>query len=152
MFLRKTLPYIAAAVLIAALWLRGEWHARRADTSEIQLKSAIAISRANAALAAEHAQLGRKIDATAAVNALHKRDIYLHSDIRRKAITNAPSEDDGPLAPVLRDQLERLPIAPGADAPCRGATAADPGDPPHSNGGTVPPADVGDTAGRSLCP
>lgn len=130
--LRGALPYIAGAGLIAALWLRGEWHARRAHTNEIQLKSAIAISRANAALALEQAQLGRKIDATVAVNALHKRDLYLQSDVRRKAIANAPLEDDGPLAPVLRDQLERLPITPGANAARRGSAAADSSDSPHS--------------------
>lgn len=108
----------AGAALLAlciGLWMRGDHYAARARTSEALLKSAIAIGNANAELARTYAAQAKVIDAVASVNALKKRDLRLDSDTRRKAITHATVATDGPLAPILRDQLDRLPKPPGAD-------------------------------------
>lgn len=114
---------VALLAVCIGLWMRGEHYAARARTSEVLLKSAIAIGNANAALARAQADQARKIDAVASLNALRKRALRTESDTRRKAIINAPVETDGPLAPVLRDQLDRLPEPSRAD-PRHGIAAA----------------------------
>ncbi len=122
----KTVIGLAVFALCIGLWVRGAHYAARARTSEALLGSALAIGNANAALARAQADQGRKIDAAAAVNALRKRALRTESDSRRKAISDAPVDTDGPLAPVLRDQLDRLPKPPRADAGRDGAAAGDP--------------------------
>jgi len=113
---------IAIAALCAGLWVRGEHYAARARTGEALLGSAVAIGNANAELARAQASQAKRIDAAAAVNALKKRALRADSDTRRKVIRDAPLDHDGPLAPVLRDQLDRLPESPHADP--RGDSAA----------------------------
>lgn len=113
----------AFMVLVAALWMRGERYAEQAHAREVQLKGAIAISNANAALTQIHADLARKIDASATVAAVRKQDLRLQSNLTRKAINDAPMDEDGPLAAVLRDQLDRLPERPDAGSAGRPAAA-----------------------------
>lgn len=125
--LRKALFCAAVYALCGALWLRGEHYAARARTSEALLKSAIAVGNANAQIARDQALLMKKIDGVAALNAIAKRDLRATSDLRRKEITDAPSETDGPLAPVLRDQLNRLPEPSSGDPGRDVAAASDPG-------------------------
>lgn len=113
-----TLKIAAATAVIAALaglWLRAEHFAGRARTSEALLSSALAIGNANAALAEAQVNRAKKVDAIASLNAIRKRDLRVQSDIRRKEITDETPEADGPLAPILRDQLDRLPERPGPD-------------------------------------
>jgi len=100
---------------LAALWARGEYYARRAQTSEGLLASALAIGNANAEVARLQANLAVRIDAVESLNDIRKRDIRRTSDMRRKVIIDAAPETDGPLAPVLRDQLDRLPEPPRSD-------------------------------------
>lgn len=121
----KAVLGLAVVALCIGLWVRGEHYAGRARSSEALLKSAIAIGNANAELARFQANQARTIDAIAAVNALKKRALRSDSDTRRKAIFDAPMETDGPLAPILRDQLDRLPKPPGADADDHAATPRD---------------------------
>jgi hypothetical protein len=122
----KAVLGLAVLALCIGLWVRGEHYAGRVRSSEALLKSAIAIGNANAELARLQANQTRTIDAVAAVNALKKRALRADSDTRRKAIFDAPVDTDGPLAPVLRDQLDRLPKPPGADARGDAAAARDP--------------------------
>jgi hypothetical protein len=114
-FLWKIASGAVALLALIGLWVRGDHYAARARTSESLLKSAIAVGNANAEVARAQAGLAKKIDAVAAVNALQKQHLRTRSDLRRKVITDAPIQADGPLAPVLRDQLDRLPERPGAD-------------------------------------
>jgi len=129
---RITLGF-ALIALIAGLWLRGEHYAQRARLNERLLGSAISIGNANAAAAASQASAMRKIGAVAAVNAVRKRDLRRKSDDRRKEIINVPPDADGPLAPVLRDQLDRLPRRPRADASRDLAAPGDSAGVPASN-------------------
>ncbi|MCC6912457.1 MAG: hypothetical protein IT566_02050 [Rhodospirillaceae bacterium] len=122
----KALFGLALLGLFVGLWLRGEHYAARARTSEALLTSAVAVGNANAEVARLQALQTRKIDAVASVNALKKRDLRMDSDTRRKVIRDAPPDADGPLAPVLRDQLDRLPKPPRADARGDAAAAGDP--------------------------
>jgi hypothetical protein len=122
-FIWKAVFGAALLAALAGLWLRGEHYADRARTSEALLKAAVAIGNANAEIARTQSNLVKKIDAVQAIHALRTRAIRSHSDIRRKEIIDAPPDADGPLAPVLRDQLDRLPERPGAD-PRRDAAAA----------------------------
>lgn len=121
----------AVAGLILALWFRGERYAAQAEASGALLKGAIAIGNANAEAAWLQSSLAKKIDAAGAVAAIRKQRLRSDADIARKAITDAPLEDDSPLAPVLRDQLDRLPEPPipstGRDpaaSVCAGVAAA----------------------------
>ncbi|MGE3476977.1 MAG: hypothetical protein AB7H70_14340 [Rhodospirillaceae bacterium] len=122
----KALFGLALLGLFTGLWLRGAHDAARARTSEALLASAVAMGNANAEVARLQALQTRRIDAIASVNALKKRDLRMDSDTRRKVIHDAPPNADGPLAPVLRDQLDRLPKPPGADARDDAAAAGDP--------------------------
>jgi hypothetical protein len=124
---------IVVIALAAGLWLRGENYAARARTSEALLGSALAIGNANAEVARTQAERARTINAAAAVNAIRKRDLRRQSDTRRKDIFHAPPEADGPLAPVLRDQLDRLPERPSADAGRDLAAAAHPSGSPAAH-------------------
>ena len=117
--------------LLAALWARGERYARRASASEGLLASAIAIGNANAEISRVQASLAARIDAVAALNDVRKREIRRSSDIRRKVITDVAPETDGPLAPVLRDQLNRLP-EPARSDPSRFIAAAQGADVPSA--------------------
>ncbi|MCA0201965.1 MAG: hypothetical protein LCH56_14225 [Proteobacteria bacterium] len=117
---------LAVLGLCIGLWARGEHYAARTRTSEALLKSAIAIGNVNAELARAQVDQARTIDAAAAVNALKKRTLRVDSDIRRKAIFDASVDTDGPLAPVLRDQLDRLPKPPSTDTSGNAAAARDP--------------------------
>lgn len=98
---------IAAGVFYGAMFVVGT--IKRAATSEALLKSSLAIGNANAELAKSQAVAGKRIDAVATLAAIRKAQIRAASDERRKAINNAPAENDAPLAPVLREQLNRLP-------------------------------------------
>lgn len=133
MMILKVAAAAAAVVLVAGLWLRGEHYAGRARTGEALLGSALAIGNANADVAESQAHLSKRIDAAAAVNALKKRDLRARSESRRKEIDDAPVEADGPLAPVLRDQLDRLPERPGADTPRDFAASGHPVIPPAAD-------------------
>lgn len=95
--------------IVAALWFRGEHYAKRAATSEALLRASIAIGNANAQLAQNQAKTAKRIDAVASLASLRKAEIRAKSGEVRKVINDAPPENDGPLAPVLRDQLDRLP-------------------------------------------
>ncbi len=99
----------AVAGLILALWFRGERYAALAQATQAHLKGAIAIGNANADAARLQFSLTKKIDAAAAVAVIRKQRLRSESDFVRKAINDAPMDNDGPLAPVLRDQLNRLP-------------------------------------------
>ncbi len=145
--LRRGAPYAVIVAVMAALWFRGSYYAERAQVGEIQRKAAIAIGNANAALAREHAGVRIKADARAAVAALTKRQIYAQSEHRQQVISDAAMEEDGPLAPVLRDQLERLPNAPAGDASYRPAAAANPDRPVSADGGAVSSAAGRDATG-----
>jgi hypothetical protein len=116
----------AVAGLVLILWFRGERYAAQAQASQVLLKSAIAIGNANADAAQLQFSLAKKIDEVAAVAVIRKQRLRSDSDIVRKAINDAPMDDDGPLAPVLRDQLNRLPerTAAGADRDPPAAVAA----------------------------
>lgn len=116
-------------IFIVGLWLRGEHHARRVQTNEILLRAAIAVGNANAETARNQAALAKRIDAVAAVNALKRRETRQLSDLRRKAIIHAPYDADGPLAPVLRDQLDRLPEPASPDSRDHNAPAGTSGSP-----------------------
>jgi hypothetical protein len=120
---------IVMIALAAGLWFRGEHYAARARTSEALLSSALAIGNANAEVVRTQAERARTIDAVTAVNAIRKRDLRTRSDTRRKDIIHAAPEADGPLAPVLRDQLDRLPERPSANASRNSTAAAHPGGP-----------------------
>lgn len=113
----------AVAGLILVLWLRGERYAAQAQAGQALLKGAIAIGNANADAARLQSTLVKKIDAAQAVALIRKQRLRSDSDLVRKAITDAPLDDDGPLAPVLRDQLDRLPERPAA-GPDRDPSAA----------------------------
>lgn len=102
---------IAVVAVGLALWMRGERYAAQARMSDSLIKRAIAIGNANAEIARSQASLSKTIEAVAAVAAARKQQLRSHSDHVRKAINDAPMDADGPLAPVLRDQLDRLPDA-----------------------------------------
>lgn len=122
----KAAGIVLCAALILGLWARGVHHARRAETGETLLRAALAMSEANAALAQGRAAAAARIDAAARLAALRQQQIRADAAARRKEIADAPPDMDGPLAPVLRDQLERLPEPPGADPGRRPAAAARP--------------------------
>jgi len=111
----KLAGVILVGGVIAGLWIRSETAVRRAATSEALLDSAIGIGTANAQIAQIQAASSRTIDAAARLAALHKNEIRAQSDARRQEIIHAPAEFDGPLAPVLRAQLDRLPESPRSD-------------------------------------
>lgn len=104
------------AGLILMLWFRGEHYAAQAQANQTLLKGAIAIGNANAHAAHVQFSLARKIDAAAAVAFIQKQNLRSQADLVRKAVNDAPMDDDGPLAPVLRDQLDRLPERPASGA------------------------------------
>ena len=122
-FLWKTVLGVALAAVIVGFWFRAEHYAERARTAEVLLKGAVAVGNANAEIARAQASVARKIDAVQDVHALRTRALRIRSDTRRKEIIDARPDADGPLAPVLRDQLDRLPERPGAD-PHRDTAAA----------------------------
>jgi hypothetical protein len=105
------------------------------DVSIGQVNQAKAVNEANLAaleavkasvVAAQAARVKAEADA-------HKRSVALQSALKR--IANAPQTDDGPVAPILRGQLDELgrlqlvaPSNPAADRPNEnpGGTAGDP--------------------------
>lgn len=134
-------------VAVAAMWflwtnqikqVRAERDAAitMVDVSIGQVNQAKAVNEANLAaleavkadvVAAQAARVKAEADA-------HKRSVALQSALKR--IANAPASDDGPVAPVLRDQLFDLggrlqPVAGGDKGPDRpdtnpGGTPANP--------------------------
>jgi hypothetical protein len=93
------------------------------DVSIGQVAQAKAVNEANLAaleavkadvVAAQAARQKAEADA-------HKRSVALNNALKR--IANAPVSDDGPVSPILRDQLNELrwvqPVAPSNPAPDR---------------------------------
>lgn len=118
----KALPWraigIAAAVLFALLALGYVVGTiKRAGMLEAQRDTALAAAAANAQIAEWQAEDHAKVLAAMAANTNTRAGIRSGADVNRRAITNAPPSDDGPLAPVLRRTLDRLrgPAGPGAD-------------------------------------
>ncbi len=76
---------------------------------ESERAAAIAAATANAAIA-EHAHREyARVQAATDAAAVAKIAIRRNADNHRRNITDAPHADDGPLAPVLRRELDRLP-------------------------------------------
>ena len=113
----------AFALALTILWLRSAHYAERARTSEALLKGAVAIGNANAEVARLQSGLARRIGAVEALHAVRMRDLRRQSQVQRKVINDAPPSADGPLAPILRNQLDRLPERTGTD-PHRDLAAA----------------------------
>lgn len=127
----KTMIAGLAAALVAVLWWRGEYYARRAETNASLLAGAIAANEQNVRLAKEQAEIHARLSARISANVARSAELRAGADKERKAITDAPPEDDGPLAAVLRRELDRLLDANPAD-PSRYASS--PGDPGLSAG------------------
>lgn len=122
----KLISGLAVVGLIVALWMRGNHYAEEATAAKALLKSAIAIGNANAEVAKSQAETVKRIDAVATVAAINKANIRAKSDARRKEIIHEPAFKDAPLAPVLRDQLDRLPEPPGSNEDRNSRTPTDP--------------------------
>lgn len=127
MLAAKALPWraigIAAAVivgLLAVAYVVGT--IKRAGMLEAQRDTALAAAAANAQIAEWQAQDHAKVLAVLEENGKVRAGTRAKADANRKAITDAPPQDDGPLAPVLRRTLDRL--------RGEGGPGADHGDPP----------------------
>jgi hypothetical protein len=80
---------------------------------EVQLDHAIEVSNQNAAIADQYRKDVEAMQKTVADGAKVKAGIRAEADKRRRKIIDALPQDDGPLAPVLRDFLDGL--RPNAD-------------------------------------
>lgn len=106
------------------------------DVQQAQLTAAKNVNDQNmAAIEAIKADLQRQAGIAAAAQAAErKRTAELNA--AKKRIQNAPTTDDGPVAPVLRNALDGLqppvgnPAPNGPDANPSGATASEPVGPP----------------------
>lgn len=109
----KTMAAGLAIALVAALWWRGDYHARRAATNELLLAAARSANEQYIRLAEEQAEIHARTGARLSANVSRKAKARADTEQERKAITDAPTEDDAPLAAVLRRELDRLPDAAG---------------------------------------
>lgn len=82
---------------------------RASGMYQAQRDTAIEASRANAQIAKWQTDESTRLQDIVSENARVKIVTRKASDQTRRKITDAPLTDDGPLARVLRDELDRLP-------------------------------------------
>ena len=93
-----------------------------AQAEQVNAENVAAVERLKAQAAASAAAAAK------AQTLARSRDAALQQALRR--IKNAPSELDGPVAPILRGELERLRVVPGA-APAPDSPDEAPSGAPH---------------------
>lgn len=122
---------IFAGVLLGAVYVTGQ--IKKIGRLESEVAIATNVARINAqTVKIERAEYERR-EMIASTWAATKDKIRANHATVRKAIASAPTSDDGPLAPVLRQQLERM----RGQAP---AGAADRAPAPAGSAGALPGA------------
>lgn len=104
---------VVAGLLFGAMWVTIQ--IKKVGRLEAQLDSAIEVSNQNAAIAEQYRKEIEAMQKTVAEGAKKKAGIRTQADKRRKVIIDALHEDDGPLAPVLRNALDGLRPDPETD-------------------------------------
>ena len=87
---------------------------------EAQLDAATEIANANAEIASQERMFRQKADAVASANAAMMERARRKYSALRKEVTDAGSEEDGAIAPVLRHALDGLPKLEESSAIDRG--------------------------------
>lgn len=131
---------IGAAVVVAliiGLYVVGQL--KRVGKLEGQLDASIELSNQNAEIAEKQRAEMERLQGIDAENAKLRARLRRASDDNRRAISNAPPSDDGPLAPVLRRQLDSLRGDEGPNAADRAAAPAYLVPIPGAMPGAVPP-------------
>lgn len=118
---------VALVLAVTALWYRGSHYEERAARFEKLLDSAIEVSNANAEAAKAYAEEAQRLNEVAAKAVQVRNDIRRSSEQRQREIDATLPENDGPLAPVLRDQLDRLPVATRPEGNRSPTRASNPG-------------------------
>lgn len=104
---------VVAGLFFGAMWVTGQ--IKKVGRLEVQLDNAIEVSNQNAAIAEQYRKDIEAMQKTVAEGAKKKAGIRTQADKRRKVIIDALPEDDGPLAPVLRNTLDGLRPDPETD-------------------------------------
>jgi hypothetical protein len=104
---------VVAGLLFGAMWVTSQ--IKKVGRLEAQLDNAIEVSNQNAAIAEQYRKEIEAMQKTVAEGAKKKAGIRTQADKRRKVIIDALPEDDGPLAPVLRNALDGLRPDPETD-------------------------------------
>lgn len=141
-----------SAVVITALWYRGSFHAARAEHATAALDASIEVSNANAEAASHYAAEADRFAAITGKTAEKKDDIRRKSEANKLEIISAPPSDDGPVAPVLRRWLDRLPNPPRPDPICQPGAPACVERTASAEFGPVPAGAERDTARRDVGP
>lgn len=144
----KLVGFFAVAIALTGLVHSCQHYRDRAASLEVQLDRSIEVSNANAEAAKKYAAEVERIGTITVRAAEVKNDIKQRAEQRRAEIMSTPSDQDGPLAPVLRDQLNRLPVATYSDGNRPDVTAAGIGGTAFADAGAVPPGAARDTEGR----
>jgi hypothetical protein len=144
----KLVGVVVLCLAISGLWYRGDHYMKAAAKLETQLDSAIEVANANAANAEAAAKREQAVQVVISKGETKKQAIRRSADVVRGVIADAPVEDDAPLAPVLRAELDRLP-APDPDSPeGRAADSHRAAFRPAADGGADAPARRRDAEGR----
>lgn len=145
----KLIGVVALICIVTGLWYRGDHYMKRAATMETALDASIEVSNANAEAARAYAAEVDRISAVRVRTVEVKNDIRAKSERRRSEIAATPPDRDGPLAPVLRDQLNRLPVATYPDAVRPATSASYSGGTSVADARTVSAGSASDAEGRS---
>jgi hypothetical protein len=127
-------PYVAIAMLGFGLYASvkhsGKIEGQLDVATEVSNAKDLVIDQINA----RHARTEAIVAGTQKTGESARKTFAAHN----MEIANAPLDQDGPLAPVLRRELDRL-RAPGSDAPGDGAAGAAAGGPQHLPGSAAAP-------------
>lgn len=112
----KLWAILGGAVVVFGALAYGVHTIKRAGALEALLDSTIQIANTNAEIAKRDRALHDKADSVKVDTEKLKSGIRRKADANTRSIIDALPQDDGVLAPVLRDALDRLPAPPGADS------------------------------------
>lgn len=101
---------VVAGLFFGAMWVTNQ--IKKVGRLEAQLDTAIEVSNQNAAIAEQYRKDVEAMQKTVAEGAKVKAGIRAEADKRRKVIIDSLPQEDGILAPILRDALDNLPDAP----------------------------------------
>lgn len=145
----KLIGVVVLICLVTGLWYRGDHYMKRAAKLETVLDASIEVSNANAEAAKAYAAEVDRISAVRVRTVEVKNEIRAKSERHRNEIAATPPDRDGPLAPVLRDQLNRLPVATYPDAVHPATSASNSGGTAVADARAVPAGATSDAEGRS---
>jgi hypothetical protein len=104
----KTIMMALAAAVVAAFLFIAVHAIRENGALKAQLDAAIEVANNNSKIAEDQAKTFKAAQAVIAKGEQKKQAIRAQADVIREEISHAPPEDDGPVAPVLRRELDRL--------------------------------------------